>query len=88
VNKRSNGIKRLGEKVRYLRKRTGMSQAALAGELGYTSRGYISELEKGRHLPTAETIVRLAIRFKVTTDYLLRDEIDLEDVRDFVTNNI
>ena len=79
MNKRLEKVLRLGEKVRYLRTRDGMSQSELAHALGYTSRGYISDIENGKKLPTAEAIVGLANHFKVTTDYLLRDEIVIKE---------
>jgi len=50
----------------------------LAQLMGLTSHGYISELESGKKLPTAEFVLRLARLFDVTTDELLKDEIELD----------
>ena len=46
--------------------------------MGLTSHGYISELESGKKLPTVDFVLRLARLFDVTTDELLKDEIELE----------
>lgn len=74
-------MRRLGTKVRRLRKQACLSQTQLAVELGLSehSKGYISEIESGKKTPPTEMIVLLAELFKVTTDYLLRDEIGETD---------
>jgi len=51
----------------------------LAGSLGLVAHGYISELEAGKKQPTVEILVNVAKRFKVTTDALLNDEVELSD---------
>ncbi len=70
-------IARFGQKLRRLRERAGISQSELARSVGLreTSKGYVSEMESGKKMPPAETIVRIANYFHVTTDYLLRDDI-------------
>ncbi len=70
-------ITRLGRKVRYLRERAGLSQSGLAYALGLSasSKGFISEIESGKRLPKAELVLRLAVHFGVSTDYLLRDDL-------------
>ncbi len=50
----------------------------LAHLMGLASHGYISELESGKKLPTVEFVLRLARLFNVTTDELLKDELELE----------
>lgn len=72
-------ITRLGYKVRYLRERASLSQAELAQILELRSKGYISEIESGKKLPPPLVILRIARHFHVTTDYLLKDELDEED---------
>ena len=67
-----------GEKIAALRRKAGLSQEALAEELGI-SRQAVSRWETNESLPDAEKIIRLSRRFGVTTDYLL-----LENVRDFL----
>lgn len=69
---------RFGEKLRTLRQQRGMTQRDLAEALGYTSQGYINELEMGRKVPMAELILKVADLFQVATDQLMRDNIDLD----------
>lgn len=73
-------IKHLGRKVRHLRERDGLSQSELAHALGLSesSKGFISEIESGKKIPKAELVLRLADRFGVSTDYLLRDDLGVE----------
>jgi len=74
-------IARFGRKLRRLRERAGISQTELAPLIGLSerSKGYISEIESGKKVPPAETILRIALYFNVTTDYLLRDDIPEQD---------
>lgn len=69
-------ITRLGEKVRRLREQAMMTQTELAQQAGLSSKGYISDVENGKKIPPAERILTLAMIFHVTTDYLLRDDLD------------
>ena len=70
-------ITQLGRKLRLLRERAGLSQTDLAPLIGLSdrSKGYISEIESGKKIPPAVTILRIALYFNVSTDYLLRDDI-------------
>lgn len=74
---RGQTIQRFGEKLRLLRSRSGLTLKELASELGYSAHGYISELESGNKLPSLELVVKLADFFDVSTDQLLRDELDI-----------
>ena len=67
----------LGRKLRMLRERAGLSQTDLAPLIGLSdrSKGYISEIESGKKIPPATMILRIALYFNVSTDYLLRDDI-------------
>ncbi len=71
-------MQRLGEKVRILRKRRGMTIKALALALGFPSHSYISEIETGKKVPGTELIIKLADLFQVTVDDLVRDEREVE----------
>jgi len=71
-------IQRFGEKLRALRMRHGMTMQQLADALGYTSTGHISDIETNRRQPTAELAVKTALLFNVTTDQLLRDDLELD----------
>jgi len=55
-----------------------MTLKALAVELGLSAHGYISELESGKKKPTAEFVLNVARLFDVSTDQLLKDELELE----------
>ncbi len=71
-------MQRFGEKLRTLRTQRGMTLKELAFELGFSAHGYISELESGKKKPTAEFVLKVARLFEVSTDQLLKDELDLE----------
>lgn len=76
MNNRAS-IERFGEKLRILRVRREMTLQEVANGLGLTSHSYISELEAGKKTPTAELVLNVARLFDVTTDELLKDELDL-----------
>ncbi|HET8743721.1 MAG TPA: tetratricopeptide repeat protein [Gaiella sp.] len=60
----------VGDRVRALRVAAGLTQTALAGER--FSKEYVSQIERGKTRPTAETVAWLAERLGVDADYLLR----------------
>lgn len=62
----------LSEKIRELRRKSGLSQEELADKLD-VSRQAVSKWETGAAVPTADTLVNLADLFGVSLDYLLRD---------------
>jgi transcriptional regulator with XRE-family HTH domain len=70
-------IKRFGEKLHTLRVQNGMTLKELAIALGHTAHGHISELETGKKIPTVEFVLNVARLFNVTTDELLKDELNL-----------
>jgi transcriptional regulator with XRE-family HTH domain len=75
---REQSIQRFGEKLRALRTHGGLTLKELAQALGLVAHGYISELESGKKVPTVEFVLKVADLFGVTTDQLLRDELELE----------
>lgn len=72
-------MQRFGEKLRTLRIRHGMTLKELTFKLGYSAHGYISELESGKKKPTVELVLSVARLFDVSTDQLLKDELDLDE---------
>jgi transcriptional regulator with XRE-family HTH domain len=68
-------MKRFGEKVHQLRTRHGLTLTEL-GNLLDVHNTFVSQLEKGRKIPNAEMILKVADTFDVTTDQLMRDELD------------
>ena len=65
----------LADKIVELRKKNGWSQEELAEQLG-VSRQAVSKWEGGASIPDLDKIVRLSGVFGVSTDYLLKDEIE------------
>src|SRR5436189_4394516 len=59
---------RLGERLRQLRVAAGMTQTGLAGDR--FSKEYVSQIERGKTRPTAETILWLADRLGVDAGFL------------------
>jgi transcriptional regulator with XRE-family HTH domain len=72
-------VQRFGEKVRALRKQRGMTLKQLADALDLASFGYLSEIENGKKLPHSLVILKIADVFGVTTDQLMRDELEVDD---------
>lgn len=68
----------LADKIINLRKKSGMSQEDLAGKLN-VSRQSISKWESAQSIPDLDKIIQLSILFGVSTDFLLKDEIEMED---------
>ena len=68
----------LADKIINLRKKSGMSQENLAGKLN-VSRQSISKWESAQSIPDLDKIIQLSIIFGVSTDFLLKDEIEMED---------
>ena len=60
----------LGERLRQLRKKLGMTQEALAKQLEIRGVRYVY-METGRALPTLPILVRIAELYGVSTDSLL-----------------
>ena len=63
------------DKIIELRKKAGWSQEELAVQLGVT-RQSVSKWEGAQSVPDLEKIVQMSHLFGVTTDYLLKDEIE------------
>ena len=63
------------DKLIELRKRSGWSQEDLAEQMGVT-RQSVSKWEGAQSVPELEKILQLARIFGVSTDYLLKDELE------------
>jgi transcriptional regulator with XRE-family HTH domain len=68
----------LADKIIELRKKSGWSQEELAEKLD-VSRQSISKWESAQSVPDMARILRLSEIFGVSTDYLLKDEIDVPE---------
>ena len=67
----------ISDKIILLRKRCGWSQEELAEKMN-VSRQAVSKWESAQATPDLEKILQLSALFSVTTDYLLKDEIEEE----------
>lgn len=67
------------KKIVELRKEKDWSQAELAKKVGVHQR-YISSWETDKSMPHAETLIKLAQVFEVSTDYLLFDNVPREGI--------
>lgn len=77
----------LHEKIYELRKKNGLSQEALAESLG-VSRQSVSKWETGEATPEVSKLLSLSKLFGVTTDYLLNDEMEEENVSETAKNEM
>ena len=68
----------LADKIIRLRKKNGWSQEELAEKMN-VSRQAVSKWEGAQTIPDLEKILQLGTLFGVTTDYLLKDEIEDEE---------
>ncbi len=69
----------LADKIIELRKKAGWSQEELAEKLD-VSRQSISKWESAQSIPDMNRILKLSQIFGVTTDFLLKDEIEMEEI--------
>ena len=75
----------IADKIIRLRKKNGWSQEDLAEKMD-VSRQAVSKWESAQTVPDLEKILKLGTLFGVTTDYLLKDEIENEDYTDGVSD--
>ncbi len=71
----------LADKIIRLRKKNGWSQEELAEKM-HVSRQAVSKWEGAQSVPDLEKVLRLSSLFGVTTDYLLKDEMESEAFTD------
>ncbi len=71
----------LADKIIRQRKKNGWSQEELAEKMG-VSRQAVSKWESAQTIPDLEKILAMGKLFGVTTDYLLKDEIETEEFSD------
>ena len=66
------------DKLIQLRKKNGLSQEELADKVG-VSRQAVSKWESAQSIPDIDKVIALSGLFGVSIDYLLKDEIEIED---------
>jgi transcriptional regulator with XRE-family HTH domain len=71
---------KFGQRLRKLRKEKRMSQQELAKKLGYVTNSYISEVEKGKFIPSKGKLKKIAkalgVPFLKIKDLLLESKIE------------
>ena len=70
---------RFGEKLRFLRRHRQLTQTDLAQQLSLVGQAHIANVESNRRGSSLQFVILIASFFHVTTDYLLRDEILIEN---------
>lgn len=73
----------LADKIIEERKKNGWSQEELANKLG-VSRQAVSKWERAGSIPDLQRILQMSELFGVTTDYLLKNEIEEEPLNEYV----
>ena len=68
----------LADKIMTLRKKAGWSQEELAARLN-VSRQSVSKWESAQSIPDMDKVVQMSRLFGVTTDFLLKDELEIEE---------
>lgn len=72
----------LADKIVYIRKKAGLSQEELAEKMG-VSRQAVSKWESAQSVPDIGKILQLSRIFDVSTDYLLKDEMEGENDKEY-----
>ncbi len=71
-------MQKFGKKLRALREGQGLSYRKLASELG-VSHSHLAGIEACTHKPSAELVFKIAKFFKVSSDLLMNDELELDE---------
>jgi len=75
-NPKNADILKLGEKLRALRQREGLTVRQLGERLG-VDHSHITKIERGENIPSLPLALKMADLFSVSLDQLARDEIGL-----------
>ncbi|MDM8527828.1 helix-turn-helix transcriptional regulator [Anaerolineales bacterium HSG24] len=70
-------MKRFGEKLHALRKQHGLTLRQLAPMLG-VQYSFVGKMERGEKVPNTAMVLKIANFFEVSTDQLMRDDLELE----------
>lgn len=70
--------KKLGQRIREYRTNLNITQEALAESVELSS-VYISQIETGARKPSLETVFKIAVRFNIPMDYLVKDSFICSD---------
>jgi transcriptional regulator with XRE-family HTH domain len=72
-------LEKFPEKLKFLREQRGLSQRQLANVFDIAE-SYVGHLESGRRKPGAGLIFKIANFFCVTTDVLMRDDLEIDGI--------
>lgn len=64
----------IGQRIRWARDLTGLTQAQLAERAGFGSKMMVSHWETDRHVPTVASLVAIARVLRVSIDWLVEAE--------------
>ena len=71
---------KFGQKLRKLREEKGMSQQELAKRLGYKTNSYVSDMERGKFIPSQQKLREIAkalgVPFSIIKDSLLESKFE------------
>ncbi len=70
-------MSKIGDKLRTLRHRQGLTTRQL-GKMLDVSSSYIVRIENGQRRPSIDLVAKMALFFKVSTDQLIFDDLELD----------
>mgnify|MGYP001821199873 CR=1 FL=1 len=76
-------MKRIAQNLQYLRSQRGLSQEAMADELGIT-RSRIGSYEENRSEPSIETLIHFSVYFGLPIDVMVKHDLNLSKDRSFI----
>ena len=76
-------MKKIAKNLQYLRKQRGLSQEAMADELGIT-RSRIGSYEESRSEPPIDTLIRFSEFFGLPIDVLVKNDLSLSAEKSFI----
>ena len=76
-NPKNADILKLGEKLRALRQREGLTVRQLGERLG-VDHSHITKIERGENIPSLPLALKIADLFGVSLDQLARDEVNFD----------
>lgn len=75
-NNKNAGIYKIGEKLRELRTRRGLTVRQLGEMLG-VDHSHITKIERGENIPSLPLALKIANFFGVSVDQLARDDVEI-----------
>lgn len=77
IDKNYENMNKIGEKLHNLRQGKGLTTRQLGNILG-VSNVHIVRIENGQRKPSVDLVDRMSRFFEVTTDQLIKDELDID----------